>query len=458
MDQVEVDFCIVGAGFAGLSAAYKLKKAGRSVFVLEARNRVGGRVYTEVLKDGTPVNWGGTFIGAGHDRLYALAKELGCETYPSYANGDKLMLLDDKLRRFSGAIPRVNPFALVDLGLAIRTLNSMAKEVPLDDPWNAEKGCEWDSQTLGGWIDSSLHALTNTAKKMLRSIFTEIFMSDPSEVSLLHALFVIHSLKSIEWIVSEEGGAQQDLLAGGMQLLAERMKANLGNAVRLQAAVRSISQGSDGVKVMADGITVKARHVIVAIPPILAGRIQYEPPLPLIHTLLMDHSHAGQVIRCNAIYPEPFWRKEGFTGVSANMDGLPQISIDVSPKGGKPGILTAYIIGSPARHMVEAPPEERRKVFLDGLVRCFGPKAATPAQFVEFDWTAEKWTHGDMFAHYAPGVLTGFGWALRKPCGCIHWAGTETATEWVGSIEGAIRSGERAADEVLQSSRETSKA
>jgi len=454
MDNVKVDVCIVGAGFAGLAAAYKLKQAGRSVYVLEARKRVGGRVYTEVLPDGTVVNWGGTFIGAGHDRLYALAKELGCETYPSYTKGDKLMLLDGKTHRYSGAIPRVNPFALIDVGLAIEALNSMARLVPLEAPWDAKKAHEWDSQTLGEWIDSPLNALTTTAKKILRSLWTEVFMSDPNEVSLLHTLFMIHSLKSIEWIASDEGGAQQDLLVGGMQRLAERMLAKIDNPIRFQAPVRNVAQDSEGVNVTADGFTVKAARVIIAIPPILAGRIQYDPPLPPLRNQLMDRSPAGQVFRCYAIYQEPFWRSDGFTGVGADMDGIPQVSIEASPKEGKPGVLTAYIMGPPARHMATVSADERRKVFLDGLVKRFGPKAANPVQFAEFDWAAEEWTRGDMFAHYAPGVLTGFGRALREPCGRIHWAGTETATQWSGSIEGAIRSGERAADEVLKSQHE----
>lgn len=451
MDTIEADCCIIGAGFAGLAAAYKLKQMGQSVFVLEARNRVGGRVYTETLPGGAVVDWGGTFIGAGHDRLYTLAKELGCETFRSNTKGDKLILIDGKVRRYSGAIPRINPLALIDMGVAIKMLNSMAIQIPLDTPWDAKKAEELDSQTLGGWINSSSHTLTNTAKKMLRSLWTEIFMSDPNEVSLLHALFIVHSLKNIEWIVSEEGGAQQDLLVGGMQGLAEKMAGMLNNAIRLNAPVRHIVQNSKSVEITADGIIVKAKRAIIAVPPILAGRIQYDPPLPLLHQQLMDRSPAGQAIRCYAVYQEPFWRNDNLTGIGADMDEIPQACIDASPKEGKPGILTAYIWGPPARHMSTVSQEERRKVFLDGLVKRFGKKAANPMQFAEFDWAAQEWTRGDMFAHYAPGVLTGFGRALREPCGCIHWAGTETATQWAGSMEGAVRSGERAADEVLQS-------
>lgn len=323
----------------------------------------------------------------------------------------------------------------------------MALQVPLDMPWNAKNAEKLDSETFGAWIDSPLHVLTNTAKKMLKSLGTEIFMSHPNEVSLLHALFVIHSLNNIEWIVSEEGGAQQDLLVGGMQTLAEKIAKKVD--LCLNTPVRRVVQNEKNVEVQADNCIVKARYVILAIPPLLAGRIQYDPPLPLLHQQLLDRSPAGQTIRCYAIYKEPFWRSDGLTGIGADMDGIPQASIDATPQEGRPGVLTAYIWGPPARHVALVSQEERRRIFLDGLVKRFGTKAATPLHFAELDWSLQEWTRGDMFAHYAPGVLTGFGHALRTPCGRIHWAGTETATQWAGSIEGAIRSGERAADELL---------
>jgi monoamine oxidase len=450
MNQVEADFCVVGAGFAGLAAAYKLKRAGRSVAVLEARGRVGGRVWTEHLPDGTALNWGGTFIGEGHERLYSLCKELGVEVYRQYTRGDNLLFLDGKTHRYGGAIPRVNPIALIDMGLAVKMLEWMASGVPLDSPWDCPNARDCDAQTLGGWIDSRWHATTAAARKMLRGMFTLVFMSDPSEVSLLHALHVLHSLRGLEWIVSEEGGANQDLMVGGAQALGELMAEKLGDAVRLRAPVRRLKQDAAGVEVVADTVTVRAKRVIHTAPPLLAGRMGYDPPLPPVKAQLLDRSPAGQCIRCYAVYPEPFWRAAGLTGVGTDMDGSPGLSIDITPRGGKPGVLSAYIFGPPARHYAAVPAQERKKVFLDGLVKRFGPEAAGPVHYDERDWAAQEFSRGDMFAHYPPGVLTGFGKALREPCGRIHWAGTETAPVWAGSMEGAIRSGERAADEVLQ--------
>jgi monoamine oxidase len=451
MDRTEADIGIISAGFAGLAAAYKLKQAGKRVAVLEARDRVGGKVVTRILPDGTRINRGGTWLGAGHDRMDALVKELGIETYRQYVQGDNLMILDGKVRRYSGTIPRLNPLTLVDLGLAIQMLDWMAGHVPLDAPWDADKAHEWDSQTIGAWIDSRWHATTTTAQKILRASMTELFMSDPCEVSLLHALHVIHALKSIEWSASAVGGAQQDLVVGGMQGVADRLATRLGNAVCLQAPVRRIKQDAGGVEVVAETVTVRARRLICTIPQILAARLEFEPPLPPLKAQLMDRAPAGQGIKWHSVYPEPFWRADGLTGQGTDMDGgVPQACIDCTPREGKPGVITGFAFGPLARQLATLSAEERRRLWLEGLVKRFGPRAANPTYFDEYDWAADVWAHGDMFAHYAPGVLTGFGRALRQPCGRIHWAGTETATLWHGSIEGAVRSGERAAAEVLQ--------
>lgn len=450
MDQLQADSCVIGAGYAGLAAAYKLQKAGKTVVVLEARDRIGGKVFTQTLPDGTAINMGGTWIGEGHTRLYELVREFGVEIYRQYVQGDNLMVLDGKVHRYSGNMPRLNPLALVDVGLAMKMLDWMADSVPLDAPWEAEKAHEYDSQTIGAWIESRWHTSTQTARKMLHTIFSELFMSDPAEVSLLHALHLVHSLKSIEWAVGAVGGAQQDLVVGGQQTIALKIAAKLGNAVRLQAPVRRIAQTGDGVEVSAETATVRARRVIVTLPLILAGRLRYDPPLPPLRTQFMDRAPQGQGIKWHAVYPEPFWRADGFTGQSADLDGAPDGSIDCTPRDGKPGVMVAFAFGPEARRMATLSAEERRQVCLSGLVKRFGPKAANPTYFLEIDWVNEEYSHGDMFAHYAPGVLTHFGKTLRTPCGRIHWAGTETAVQWCGSIEGAIRSGERAADEVLQ--------
>ncbi|WP_419420177.1 flavin monoamine oxidase family protein [Legionella sp. D16C41] len=451
MKSLKVDVCIIGAGFAGLAAAYKLKQSGKTLVVLEARDRVGGRVYTHSLSNNIAINRGGTWLGQGHQRMHALVKELGMATYRQYVQGDNLMILNGKTHRYAGTLPSINLLALADVGLAMNKLNRMAKQVPLDSPWNSKKAKEWDSQTIGGWISSRWHVTTDTGQKIIRSIFSDLFMSDPAEVSLLHGLHLIHSLKSLEWILSAIGGAQQDLIVGGMQGIADQLAAKLGaDTIHLKAPVQHIQQDNESIKVRATNLTVQAERVIIAIPPILASRINYEPALPLIKSQLLERSAPGQGIKWHAVYKEAFWRKEGLTGQGADMDDVPNVTIDCSPVSGETGVIAGFAFGPSARKLASYSAEERLEVWIKGLKKRFGPRAAEPIAVDEYDWSADPWARGDMFAHYAPGVLTGFGRALREPCGRIHWAGTETAIKWSGSIEGATLSGERAAEEVLK--------
>ena len=243
-----------------------------------------------------------------------------------------------------------------------------------------------------------------------------------------------------------------ELVVGGMQAVADTLAQQLGKKdVRLETPALRVQQDKDSVIVIGQALAVKARRVIIAVPPNLAARIEYEPSLPALKAQLLDRSPAGQGIKWHAVYPEPFWRNNGFTGQGANLNEIaPQECLDCTPPEGKPGVLAGFAFGPTARQLATLSIQERRQIWLNGLVKRFGSLAEQPTYIDEYDWSTDTWARGDMFAHYAPGVLTGFGGALRVPCGRIHWAGTETATIWSGSIEGAFRSGERAADEVSQ--------
>jgi monoamine oxidase len=453
MEHLETEFCVVGAGFAGLAAARVLTKAGSTVAVLEARDRVGGRVWTEHLDDGTEVDLGGTWIGAGHDRLYALAKELGIGTYPTYDKGESAILSDDgEVHRFEGAIPftGVGLFSLAGMGLGFMEMEEMAKQVPIEAPWEAPRAKEWDAHSVASWVNEGLNVPNATARGMVQLLWGGFFTSDTSEVSLLHALFLLHANVSIEYLESTKGGDLQDRVQGGMQTIAIRMAAELGDALHLESPVRAITQDAQGVTVSTDAITVRARHAIVALPPALAGQLRYDPMMPVDRMFLNQRVPNGAIMRAIAVYEEPFWRADGLSGRTIAMNSPVSYSIDQSPESGRPGMLSSYIAGPAARRFGRLDAAERRRTFLDALEARFGPKAANPVHYVEADWSKEEWTQGGMVGHFPPGVLTEFGPAVRAPVGRLHWAGTETATHWHTHIEGAIRSGERAAEEVLQ--------
>jgi monoamine oxidase len=445
---MDADVIVVGAGLAGLTAAHRLTELGRAVVVLEARDRVGGRVVNETTSDGTVVELGGQWVGPTQDGVLALAEDLKLELFPTYNEGENVVVYHGRKQHYTGAIPKLPAPVLADVGQAQLRLDRMASQVPLDTPWTARLAYRWDSQTLEGWLRRNM--CTRGGREMLRLGVRAVFAAEARDLSLLHFLFYSHSGGLLDRLFNVKDGAQESRIVGGSQLLALGLAGRLGDAVRLGTAVRRIEQDDNGVTVQGDQGSLLGQQVVVTVPPLLAGRIVYEPALPTMREQLTQRMPMGSVIKCMAVYDEPFWRAEGLTGQATDELGPAQLTFDNSPPSGTPGVLLAFVEGTHARHLSACSSEERRRAIVEGLARCFGPRAAVPAEFLELDWSAEQWSGGCYGAHLPPGVLSDFGPALRQRCGRIHWAGTESASVWAGYMDGAVRSGERVAAEVDQ--------
>ncbi len=444
----DVDVAVVGAGLAGLSAARTLRAAGRDVVVLEARDRVGGRTLNEPIGNGAVVEIGAQWVGPTQDRVIGLIEDLGLKTFPTHSQGTNLFERGGRLGEYQGTIPKVNPVGLAEVGLTLRRLNSMADMVPRESPWLAPKADDWDSQTFETWMRRNVR--TGTARDILRLAIIGVWAAEPRDVSLLHVLFYIRSAGSIEMLTDTEGGAQQDRVVGGTQLISLRMAEELGaGVVELESPVRRIRHREDGVEVTSDRLTVRARRVIVAVPPTLAGRISYDPPMPAIRDGLSQRMAQGSVVKCMAIYERPFWRDRGLSGAVTSVDGPVSVGFDNSPPDGRPGVLLGFLEGSAAREAMDLPQGERRTIVAGAFSRFFGPEAADPVGYVDRAWAAEEWSRGCYGGFMPPGAWTDNGSALRTPIGSVHWAGAETATVWNGYMDGAVGSGRDAAEAVL---------
>jgi monoamine oxidase len=451
---IERDFCVVGAGFAGLTAALRLTQAGYSVIVVEARDRIGGKVWTKYLADGTPIDLGGTFLGPTQDRIYALLEEMGLEITPTPIQGDSLLIYEDKVHRYGDEIPDIDSQSLAGVWEVLQLLSKMSQEVPNEAPWTCTSAKEWDVLSLGQFINDPSHALTEPARAMLRTLFIGLFTCELSEVSLLYVLFQIAtSGNDIEMQMKVEGGAEQDMVKGGMICVAEKMKEKIGDCFLFSSAVRQITQDQDSVTVISDKATIKAKRVVIAVPPNLASDIEYTPPLPSTRMELLGHMPAGQCTKFITVYDEPFWRKDGLSGEATAPDEFIQMTLDTSPPDLKVGALMSFSFAKEAILMAEMSAEERKKYLLDALVRRFGARAGEPMHYFEHDWFEDRWTRGCHVAHLAPGVLTSYGHVIREPFGLIHWATSESSPLWNGNIDGAVRAGEYVAQELISLTR-----
>lgn len=444
---LQCDVVIVGAGMSGLTAARVLSDAGKSVIILEARDRVGGRTLSRELANGFVVDMGGQWVGPTQQRVVRLIRELGLRTFKTYNDGASLALIDGTAQRYDGILPNLDEAGGVDLAQAVERLEALAKSIPLEAPWTHKDAAELDRMTYAAWIDAN--ATTEGGRWALKFMAPSVFSVDASELSILHVAFYFGSCGGVDVLTATEGGGQDSRFVDGMQGLATGLAAALPGFVKLQQVVDRIIQDEAGVTVRATSIEVDAQHVIVALPPTLAGRLRYSPPMPPLRDSLTQRMPMGTAIKMMFRYPTPFWRAEGLSGMAMTDKDVPQLIYDNSPNDGSCGVLLGFTEGIPARTWMQLGSDERRAAGLETLIQVFGTKAAEPLEYVEHSWVSEEFSRGCYAGTMPPGAWCSFGPALRTNVGRIHWAGTETATFWNGYVEGAMQAGERAASDVL---------
>jgi monoamine oxidase len=450
---LRADVVVVGGGLSGMAAAHEINKQGRSVILLEARDRVGGRTQTTHIDDKLYVEHGGVFLlsQTGEHELVGLAKEVGVSVMGGPYKGDVIYHRNGNPMRYSrqgptGRTPPI-PEATPDLIVFNTRLSDMAAQVDPSSAWTSPHAAEWDGQTFEDWKHTNT---TNAEAQKIIDIFTETLVGvEPRDFSLLYMARLI---------AGAEGLTVQQLLEafaevrfrGGSQSISEGVAKVLGRRVILRSAVRRIEHAGGSVRVHSDRATVEAKRAIVAIPPWLTSRILWEPVLPPQRAQLAQRVPHGSVIRLHLVYDEPFWRSQGLTGESYTDFDTVRLTIDVTPPDQNRGVLTAFFNGAAARVWSAKPKPERKRAVLDALGRIFGPRAAAPQLYFEKLWGLEQWTGGCLYGVTPPGVLLDYGECMRRPMGRVHWAGTEVAPQWSASMEGAVRAGLTAAHDALE--------
>lgn len=440
---------VVGAGLSGLAAALKLRQARRSVLVLEARERAGGRVWNADIGGGRVLEIGGEFVGTTQTALLRAAKAMGVKTFPTYAQGSKTFEYKGKVSRYDGPFPPLPAADTIELAAGFLALNEMSNQVNLARPWAGPNATAWDWMTVQTWIDDNI--ATAGAAFALKAALGGFAAAPAGEVSLLFSLLVQKSAGGLATMISTTGtGSEGFRFVGGSGAIPDQMARRLGSSVVYGVPVTGIAQDRSGVTVGTDGGgEFRGKHVVVALPPTLAGRIAYDPPLPAQRDGLTQRFPAGSVIKAQIIYRRPFWRDAGLSGEFITDREPLSFGLDNTPWQGAPGVIVGFFSAQASRDWASRSKAARRAVMTQAVARMFGTKGGKPIGYVEGVWPNEQFSRG-CWGYTPTGILTGFRDALTKPAGRIHWAGTETQLgPFSGFMDGAVRAGERAAAEIV---------
>ena len=404
---------------------------------------MGGKTYTVDI-DGCRVDLGAHWVGPTQRRVLALAEEFGVEVEKQYLDGKHLLTLAGERHEFSGLIPRTSPYGMAETIVGVARVELRRRLVRTEDPWCSRAAGRLDSFTLAHWMRG---LRSDAARAMWTLTARTVFGAEPAELSFLYFLWYAQCAGGVMQLTDFEGGAQDAHLAGGTQQLCERMAAELGDDVLLGSPATAIRHGAEGVSIKVGRRRIKAAKAIVAVSPSVAARIEYEPGLPA-RDALGQRMPMGAYMKGVAIYDRAWWRDRGLSGLAFNDRGPVQMTVDASPPGGEPGVLIGFVTGAPARAVAQLEGDARRHVVLEAMAAMTAPEAARPRSYRDFNWIEEPWSRGGPVGLMGPGTLTGLGPTLMEPAGPLHWAGTDTATEWNGYMEGAIQAGERSAAEV----------
>lgn len=435
-----VDIAIIGGGVSGLYAAQLLKAQGASVLVLDAQDRLGGRLHTTYTPEGHPVDLGGQWVGPQHTRLLRWLGKHGIPLHRTYTEGHNLILLPSgRKKTYRGTIPRLPLVSLVDLGIGLARLKRMARKVHPGFPWQIGP-LRWEEETLASWIRRTFW--TKAARETFAAGLGTVLGCEPDEVSLWHTLFYIQSAGSLEALIETENGAQQWKFTQGAASLIESLARDI--PYELHQPVRKVEiEGSRVTLTTQLGRQYAARAVLIAIPPALQTKIDWSPPLPPVYAQLAQRMPMGSITKVVAIYEKPFWREAGLSGHALKLSGALRVTFDVSPPDGSYGQITGFGVGPLARNLLHLSPDDRTAHYRAELQALF---PEPPRWLYQKTWADEPWAGGCYVGYFGPGGWRYFGRVLREPLPPLFWAGTERAKQWMGYIEGAMAATEAAVE------------
>ncbi|MDQ3157166.1 MAG: FAD-dependent oxidoreductase [Actinomycetota bacterium] len=447
-ENIISDVVVIGAGVSGLTAAHDLRRAGLSVTVLEARDRVGGRLWTQVI-DGATLELGGQWVSPDQDALIKTLEELDLETYERYREGDSVYVgRDGVTRRFTGDIFPASTETQSEIERLIGLIDDLSNEVNPAAPWAHPRATELDIISFWSWLTEQTD--DEEARDNIALFVADAMLTKPAHTfSVLQALLMASSAGGFMRLVEADFILDRRVI-GGLQQVPLRLAEGLGDDVKLSQPVRKLEWSESGVIATTDSSTVTARFAIAAIPPVLHGRIDYQPPLPRAQHQLHQHLSFGLVIKVHAVYDKPFWRDNGLSGTAFSPYNLVHEAYDNTNHEDTRGTLVGFVSDIKASDVLSLGPDERRKAVLESLASYYGPEALDPIVYFESDWAAEEWTRGAYAVSFDLGGLVRYGPTLREPVGPIWFSSSDLAGEGYQHVDGAIRVGHETATAVIE--------
>jgi putrescine oxidase len=446
------DVIVVGAGVTGLTAAWRLAQGGADVLVLEARDRAGGRLRTDLVStasDPAPFEIGGQWVSPDQDALLELLDELGLPTYQRYREGDSLYVaIDGDRRRFAADLP-VSPATRAAVEQLTKTLDALAYEMDPDRPWAMPEAERLDQISFRAWLEDQcddVEACDNVALFVGPAMLTKPAHS----FSALQAVLMAASAGSFSNLVDADFILDRRVV-GGLQSVPLELARRLGDRVRLGQDVTLVEWTDEGAVVHVGDDRHVARKVVLAVPPTVVRRIRFTPELPAEHRIAREHQSFGLVIKVQAMYPTPFWREDGLSGTAFG----PYLDVhevyDNTPDGESRGVLVGFVSDVRADALGRLDDADRRDRVLDSLAAYFGEQARHPDAYVESDWQHQELTGGAYGTSFDLGGLTRYGHVLREPLGPIAFGSSDVAGHGFQHVDGAVRVGTELAQSILRS-------
>lgn len=441
------DVVIIGAGLSGLTAARRLVQANKKILVLEAQDRVGGRTWSQPIGGKDFIDVGGQWIGKGHHQMYKLVEEAGLKTFPTFTEGKSILRRQAENKTYKGETPPMGLFALLSVQKALNKLDKAASAISVETPWLSDHASGLDQKSVGSWIDETI---SNKKARTLIKRMAEGELCQPiNDVSFLQALSSARATGSFKQAEKVEDGALRDRIFGGAQGVSHFLHEQVRDTVKLNCPVSFVKQLERYLLIGNEDFSIRTKKVIITAPLPIVKNIQFTPDLPKEKQILIDSMTMGTVIKVHAVYAQPFWREQELNGSSTCLDEVVELTVDNSVPGSEKGIITSLIHADRAKALLKLSDKERKNVLLNAYANLFGEQALTPISYHDYSFSNNPWIGGAYSGYFKNGDFSKYGEHIAKPCGNIHWAGTETSTFFKGFMEGAVLSGERVAREIL---------